>query len=97
MCCCNILATGSLRHFQNNPGTLYTTCQFCVLGEFWMRFLLYQPQLMRGGKEKKKSYDTFSDFEILAFLEMGHHSAYSESGLTLLKALKLTQEGSKNC
>ena len=48
-------------------------------------------------KEKKKSYDTFSDFEILAFSETGHYSAYFEIGLTSFEALKLTQEGSKNC
>ena len=48
-----------------------------------------------GGKEKKKSNDTFSDFEILAFSEMGLHSPHFESGLTPLEALKLTQEGPK--
>ena len=50
-----------------------------------------------GGKEKKKSYDTFLDFEILVFLEMGGNSALIESGLTSLEALGLTQEGSKHC
>ena len=45
---------------------------------------------------RKKSYDAFSDFEILAFSEMGHNSAHFESGLTTLEALKLTQEGPKN-
>ena len=49
-----------------------------------------------GVKEKKKSYDTFSDFEVLAFSEMGHHSPHYESGVTPLEALKLTQEGPKN-
>ena len=49
-----------------------------------------------GGKEKKKSYDTFFDFEILVFSEMGANSAIFESGLTPIASLKLTLEGSKN-
>ena len=49
-----------------------------------------------GGKEKKKSYDTFFDFEILVFLELGANSAFFARGLTLIGTLKLTQEGFKN-
>ena len=51
---------------------------------------------MEEKKEKKKSYDTFFDFELLAFSEMEHHSPHFESGLTPHEAFKLTQEGPKN-
>ena len=48
-------------------------------------------------RRRKKSYDTFSVFEILVFLEMGHYDAAFDTGLTPFGAIKLTQEGSKHC
>ena len=55
------------------------------------------PQVWEGRRQgEKKSYDTFFDFEILVFSEMGANSAIFESGLTPIASLKLTLEGSKN-